>query len=477
MSITAQQNAYSKDDHSTPSSSKMTSRPESPSYDPKGSLILRIKRKRGVDPITALRIETLRSEEDGETNKDVQSLTSTSPEEGIQTRPKRRLTDRGVFRLAETVSLSSFDNLEQTKELEKRIAQLKNPKIESKKEEKQAKDISDRKDDRHQTTTNPHSDQKASSSGSNPTQLRFKVVPSSTQKSSRRSLFETLKANNSSSSLRLKKRQLKTSARADRPPEIHNSRPTPYSRRPRYIDAVVEGSPLGRSREKILNKKDSQFESDIDSLDRRFAGLLGDYLKRQDLEPPKDILDAAANAQIQQPKDGTEESSSDEDDYVYDIYYREKAPSFTSNLAASAAQIGMQPSEVAGHERQSSYNNLSSSTLSLNAQTGAIVAPEVMATLVGLSERDYFGDEDEDTIEEGSRLISEELLDSDDPYEEGEDEDSNDEDFYRNDYPEQEAEEEEDMEALGWGWSGPRRHRQSDSDDDDESEEEEEEDF
>ena len=162
---------------------------------------------------------------------------------------------------------------------------------------------------------------------------------------------------------------------------------------------------------------------------------------------------------------------------MYDIYYREKAPSFTSNLAASAAQIGMQPSEVAGHERQSSYNNLSSSTLSLNAQTGAIVAPEVMATLVGLSERDYFGDEDEDTIEEGSRLISEELLDSDDPYEEGEDEDSNDEDFYRNDYPEQEAEEEEDMEALGWGWSGPRRHRQSDSDDDDESEEEEEEDF
>lgn len=475
MSIALQQKtSLNNNDQSTPSSSRMTSRPDSPSYDPKGSLILRIKRKRGVDPITALRIETLRSEEEAELRESDTSLIGTSPEDVTQARPKRRLTDRGVFRLAETVSLSSFDNVEQTKQLENRIAQLKKPHNELGKEEVKGEGGIERKNDKDNTSTSKTP--KSSASGPNLAQLRFKVVHPSSSKSSRKSLFDTLKANNSSSSLRLKKRQLKTSARTDRPPEILSSRPKPYSRRPRYIDAVVEGSPLGRDiNGKGPRKQQTQLDSEMDSLDRRFAGLLGDYLKGQDLEPPKDIIDAAADAEFQQPKD-SEEDSSDEDDYVYDIYYREKEPSFTSNLAASAAHIGMQPSEVAGHERQSSYNNMSSSTASLSAQTGPVVAPEAMATLVGLTEHDFFGNEDEDTIEQGSRLISEELLDSDDPYEEGEDEDSNDEDFYRNDYPEQEAEEEEDMEASGWGWAGPRRHRHSDSDEESEENEEEEED-
>lgn len=473
MSIASPQKTSIQNEQSRPSSSRLSSRPDSPSYDPQGSLILRIKRKRGVDPITALRIETLRSEEEGELKGSDAALIGTSPEDVSQARPKRRLTDRGVFRLAETVSLSSFDNLEQTKQLENRIAQRKKPSTGTEKEKLEGKDDSQKNGNKDETAT-PKTP-KSSTSSPNPAQLRFKVVHSSSSKTSRRSLFDTLKANNSSSSLRLKKRQLKTSARADRPPEILSSRPTPYSRRPRYIDAVVEGSPLGRgSNGKGVRKQQTQLDSEMDSLDRRFAGLLGDYLKGQDLEPPKDILDAATDAEFQQPKD-SEEGSSDEDDYVYDIYYREKETPFTSNLAASAAHIGLQPSEVAGHERQSSYNNMSSSTASLSSQAGPVVAPEAMATLVGLTERDFFGDEDEDTIEQGSRLISEELLDSDDPYEEGEDEDSNDEDFYRNDYPEQEAEEEEDMEASGWGWAGPRRHRNSDSDD--ESEEEEEEDF
>ena len=55
-------------------------------------------------------------------------------------------------------------------------------------------------------------------------------------------------------------------------------------------------------------------------------------------------------------------------------------------------------------------------------------------------------------------------MDSDDPYEEGEDEDSNDEGFYRNDYPEQDADEDDDTE-WGGGWSGPRRHGVHGSDD------------
>lgn len=130
-------------------------------------------------------------------------------------------------------------------------------------------------------------------------------------------------------------------------------------------------------------------DEEIDSLDRRFAGLLGDYLKDQDLEPPKDIVQAADIADHAEP----EGDSDSEEDYVYDLYYHDREPVW-----------------------------------------GVSFGPE----------HDTI---DEDEIELGSRLVSEELLNSDDPYEEGEDEDSNDEGFYRNDYPQQDEEADED--AVG----------------------------
>lgn len=70
--------------------------------DGKGSLILRIKRKRGTEPITALRIETLLSEgidpsEVEEHAKRMQGGEIAAQDEVSEesTRAKRRLTDRG----------------------------------------------------------------------------------------------------------------------------------------------------------------------------------------------------------------------------------------------------------------------------------------------------------------------------------------------------------------------------------------------
>jgi hypothetical protein len=64
----------------------------------KGSLMLRIKRKRGAEPITALRIETLLSEgldpnEVEEHSRRMQEDATNNDKE--ETRVKRRLTDRG----------------------------------------------------------------------------------------------------------------------------------------------------------------------------------------------------------------------------------------------------------------------------------------------------------------------------------------------------------------------------------------------
>jgi hypothetical protein len=67
-----------------------------------GSLILRIKRKRGTEPITALRIETLLAEASA-TNvgdkcaRQVGGVSEGGPEDvqDVSRRTKRRLTDRG----------------------------------------------------------------------------------------------------------------------------------------------------------------------------------------------------------------------------------------------------------------------------------------------------------------------------------------------------------------------------------------------
>lgn len=68
----------------------------------RGSLILRIKRKRGTDPISALRIESLLSDgiDPSQAEERVRSLgggESNSPEDhaGASSGSKRRLTKRG----------------------------------------------------------------------------------------------------------------------------------------------------------------------------------------------------------------------------------------------------------------------------------------------------------------------------------------------------------------------------------------------
>jgi hypothetical protein len=352
------------------------------------------------------------------------------------------------------VPLASFDSEEQTKQLESRIAKLKKPSSTSKDDRNKGKEQS----------VESTSDEPKQAVGIRPNaaNLRFKVITQS--KSARRSLFESLKVNNNSSG------SLRVAAQKHARSISKAKRPSALSSRPRYIDAVVDGV-AGAKKSKAKRDLPGDAEDDDDEmsgLDKRFAGLLGDYLKDQDLQPPSDLTDGRPSTQQRSPSfsSGTE---SDDEDYVYDIYYREReAPAWASHSAASAAEIGLKPSDVAGHER-----DLSSST-HLAAQAGPTIAPESIATLVGLSEQDMqqFGDEEE--IEKGSKLISEEMLDSDDPYEEGEDEDSNDEGFYRNDYPEQEADDDDELlDASAWGWSGPRRReRASDSDEIDEDEEE-----
>lgn len=471
------------------------------------SMILRIKRKRGADPITALRIETLVSkgldprlaEQRARSELSPSSPTSdnaigTSPEQGARANGvKRQMMERGIFRLAETVSLSSFESVEQAQELQDRIRQQINKKGTA--QQLQAPADGDAEASRQE---------RGSSSSANihiPTSQqrgpintpRFRVVNGTEPKHTHPSRAVKARATQGRASpVGLKSKHTTKGARgvsrlSNTTERSSSGRSTPRSirQRPqnalrsmRMIDAVIDSDVKYKVRKQRLHSRKQGREGNVVSpdvemaaLDRRFADLLGDFLREQDLEPPSDLSEATATAHASAADPSEAEGDSDSsDDYVYDIYYRVRDP-FWGSSPAGASDAGLRPAEVAGR----------GSSRSVAVSTGPIADPqaEPMATLVGLTERDFFNDDSEETqaeIEEGSKLVAEELMDSDDPFDEGEDEDSNDEDFYRNDYPEDDAGEDDEEGATAgsyekFGWSGPRRRlHQSALYDSDESE-------
>ncbi|SPO39320.1 uncharacterized protein PSFLO_04801 [Pseudozyma flocculosa] len=184
----------------------------------------------------------------------------------------------------------------------------------------------------------------------------------------------------------------------------------------------------------------------MDALDSRFAELLGNYLEASNLEPPADLGAALTGGRKRDhDSDSYSDSASNDDDdsdddYVYDIYYRDMIPSRTG--PAGAAESGLQPAAVPGHERLlATRSSLPESMALPRVQGGAVVpaemAPPATAHFPGL---DVAGAETVMAQLEGFEDTDDELDAGDDAegyesYDEGEDEDSNDEDFYRNDYP------------------------------------------
>lgn len=218
-----------------------------------------------------------------------------------------------------------------------------------------------------------------------------------------------------------------------------------------------------------------------------------------DLEPPRDLYDASAAhpGNTQKEEDGSSSSSEEDSDseYVYDIYYREREPpaSWGSGGAAGASDVGLRPAQVQGHSTLDAASvgprappEVVGSSDPLSRSTSAQWGPNhnlPMATLFGLTSADIRlleeadqgnGEAGDDPAGLASILVPDagdgsavnKPGDSDDDFDEGEDEDSNDEGFYRNDYPdrevgddEEEAEDYEDDEVDPWGWAGPRRQR------------------
>lgn len=233
----------------------------------------------------------------------------------------------------------------------------------------------------------------------------------------------------------------------------------------RIIDAESEANrPSQRSSSATIasgkHAKDAQHEQEMAGLDAKFAEMLGDYLRSNNIEPSQDldkIAQGASDASAREQEKLKEEShttlqgeSDDADDYVYDVYYRDMLP--TKAGPQGFAETGLQPAQVAGREKGASaaYTAVPDSMALPRVLGGEVVPPEaaaltptwfpglefagpnaVVAHLEGLEDSD---DELEHAEEEGFES-----------YDEGEDEDSNDEGFYRNDYPEQELPEAEEV--------------------------------
>jgi hypothetical protein len=452
------------------------------SNDGMGSLILRIKRKRGTDPISALRIETLLSKgiNPSQVEEHARSLDggeAGSPEDsaGASARPKRRLTERGelrvssrescaiyshlrrtlgIFRLADTVSASSFASEASTRKLEQRITELKKTPASILVSEESTE--GEKKRDATSDSKQPAKDAPEST-------LRFKIIKPGGIKSKQAALG-SLKNKDSSSSLRSRAVHAKynrnagkgsiSSLRRSSDASI-SSRKTTSSSRIRFIDAVMERSRSGvKQKDDVVKAKvPTSTDAEMDSLDRRFADLLGNYLKENDLEPPEDLYDSSVVTDARREAESSGEDS--EGDYVYDIYFREKETMWGSG-PAGASDAGLRPAQVAGHEVLGP---------AFEVPAEAQYTNEPMATLVGFSDEDDLIAE----MENASMLMGQENLgDSDDEFDEGEDEDSNDEGFYRNDYPEDEGVEEDEVNQAGWGWSGPRRRGQRHSSDEEE---------
>ncbi|EPQ28888.1 uncharacterized protein PFL1_03689 [Pseudozyma flocculosa PF-1] len=485
--------------------------------------ILRIKRKRGQDPVEALVIQ--QAERRAKRRSNLHSanpsrspsaaprpLRSGAPSDAEDDQAARPEASRGVFRLAETVSLESFSDPAAARLLHDRITALsragrdantlpiaplpaaRQPASELPRSQRSSaspappsgtvsdplhRSLASLDSSRdglaspaaltaldgapRQTPAGASSDvarkeddrgikQKSSMASS----MRFKVV--------RKEPLGQLRHAGSTGSLR---RKLKGVGAASRPWQDSRHPPQIRSKKEkdaeavfgRIIDAVSqagEGRSKGGKAKPRVGGKTKGADPDMDALDSRFAELLGNYLEASNLEPPADLGAALTGGRKRDhDSDSYSDSASNDDDdsdddYVYDIYYRDMIPSRTG--PAGAAESGLQPAAVPGHERLlATRSSLPESMALPRVQGGAVVpaemAPPATAHFPGL---DVAGAETVMAQLEGFEDTDDELDAGDDAegyesYDEGEDEDSNDEDFYRNDYPEEELPDEDDV--------------------------------
>ncbi|CCF53544.1 hypothetical protein NDA11_000289 [Ustilago hordei] len=485
-------------------------------------MILRIKRKRNQDPVDALIIQQNQrrnkrrsmvlpndSREENETCKNADASWEASEAANKQ---------RGVFRLAETVSLESFSDPVAARELHQRISALSRggssgsgPSRKPLHPSKLSQSVSSA--NMGQTAQHSHRPEVSSSTGnvqdsnllptsrahrslgnsvsslnasgepwqpatpaqrikalaseqidrdkerrsrsSTPVGMRFKVI------SKDQTGGKGLRRTGSSASLR-KMRSSTAPSRpwhtAARPPEIRSKKEKEAEAIfGRIIDAETESSSAGRaaaSRQAKWGQQEQLEEQDAEmaGLDAKFAEMLGDYLRSNNIEPCQDLhkitkgaSDAAAHTRVQTEAGGAEEDADkgDDEDYVYDVYYRDMMP--TKAGPQGSAETGLEPAQVAGREKgaSSGYTAVPDSMALPRVLGGEVVPPESAALaptwFPGLdfaeanavvAHLEGFEDSDEE-------LEQAELKDFE-SFDEGEDEDSNDEGFYRNDYPEQE---------------------------------------
>jgi len=489
-------------------------------------MILRIKRKRNQDPVDALIIQQNERKNkrrsmvfpNASTDKDGMPKTDSAPSSADADGKQR-----GVFRLAETVSLQSFSDPIAARKLHQRISALSRggtPGTSTKPvhPSKLAQSISSPSLSRIAagqqqskgsladgiTDTSPqpstlranrslgssvsslnasadaspsatpaqrikalaseHIDRERRSRSSTPIGIRFKVI------SKDQAGGKGLRRSGSSASLR----KMRSSAGPSRPWHTPAGPPEIRSKKEkeaeaifgRIIDAETESS--GRSPSlaepsatKSKQTKSTEQDAEMAGLDAKFAEMLGDYLRSNNIEPSQDldhIAQGASQAAFpgnDEPDIGLDTSTAnddddDEEDYVYDVYYRDMLP--TKAGPQGSAESGLQPAQVAGREKGAApaYTAVPDSMALPRVLGGEVVPPESAAlTPTWFPGLDFAGPNAVVAHLEGFEDTDDELEQAEDEgfesYDEGEDEDSNDEGFYRNDYPEQELPEADEV--------------------------------
>ena len=485
-------------------------------------MILRIKRKRNQDPVDALIIAQNERRNKrrsmvfpNENAEDGAASKLDTPSDSVDAAGKQR----GVFRLAETVSLQSFSDPIAARKLHQRISALSRgstagPSTKPLHPSKLAQSVSspslsqtalgsqlsvasstdDDKDAALQTSRAHRSlggsvsslnasveaspsatpaqrlialaseqidrDKDRRSRSSTPVGIRFKVI------SKEQSAGKGLRRTGSSASLR----KTRSSTGPSRPWHTPAGPPVIRSKKEkeaeaifgRIIDAETESSnPSRRSTDvRAATSKQTQpavQDEEMAGLDAKFAEMLGDYLRSNNIEPSQDldqIAQGASNAAAQEPDTNVDadelDATDDEDDYVYDVYYRDMLP--TKAGPQGSAETGLQPAQVPGREKGASaaYTAVPDSMALPRVLGGEVVPPEAAAlTPTWFPGLDFAGPNAVVASLEGFEDSDDELEQAEDEgfesYDEGEDEDSNDEGFYRNDYPEQELPEADEV--------------------------------
>lgn len=484
-------------------------------------MILRIKRKRNQDPVDALIIQ----QNERKNKRRSMVFPNASTDENAASNPESPSSadadgkQRGVFRLAETVSLQSFSDPIAARKLHQRISALSrggtpgtstkpvhpsklSQSISSPALSRTALGLQHSKgssaDGTADTSPQPsvsranrslgssvsslnasadaspsvtpaqrikalaseHIDRERRSRSSTPIGIRFKVV------SKDQAGGKGLRRSGSSASLR----KMRSSARPSRPWHTPAGPPEIRSKKEkeaeaifgRIIDAETESSGPSRSQAepsatKTKQTKSIEQDAEMAGLDAKFAEMLGDYLRSNNIEPSQDldhIAQGASQAAFpgnDEPDPSTADDDDDDDeDYVYDVYYRDMLP--TKAGPQGSAESGLQPAQVAGREKgaAAAYTAVPDSMALPRVLGGEVVPPGSAAlTPTWFPGLDFAGPNAVIAHLEGFEDSEDELEQAEDEgfesYDEGEDEDSNDEGFYRNDYPEQELPEAEEV--------------------------------